>query len=122
MKKILILIFVSFFMLLCGCSASPPQSPREELVLYRWVKLSSDGTEQLSLYFDDSLHLKCKTTQTEFHEDYQLSNNHIIIINPSYGSAELQYEISGSTLTLIYDSASITLTKQSLVGQSSIDT
>lgn len=122
MKKLSGIIFFSVFVFLCGCSASPVQSPKEELVLYRWVSLSSDGTELLSLYFDDLLHLQCKTSQTEFHEDYKLDDTHIVLINPLYGTAELRYEIDGATLTLTYDSTSVTLSKQCPVGQASADT
>lgn len=111
MKKMMVGLTVFIFMFLGGCSPAPPSSPKEELVMYRWVQSETNGKERFAVYFDDFFHIQCSITQTELQESYQLSDTQIITVNPSCGSRMIAYCIQGDTLTLNYNEYTLVLKK-----------
>lgn len=78
----------------------------------RWVQTNTDGSERLAVYFDELFHIECPITQTELHEDYQMSDTQIVIINDLCGSRTIDYTLCGDTLTLTFDDYTLTLQKK----------
>lgn len=111
MKKIIMGFTVLIFVFLSGCSSAPPSSPKEELVMYRWVQTETDGQERFAVWFDDFFHIQCRIAQTELQENYQLSDTQIVTVNSLCGSRTIDYNIQGDTLTLTYNENTVVLKK-----------
>lgn len=116
MKKITLTIMMMFLLLLSGCTASPPISPSEEIVMYSWkLKNENEGTANKKtdglLYFDEEkINLTLKKadgSELKINDFFEIDDSNIIIISEKLGTVKLKYKLKGKELELSLDDSSL---------------
>lgn len=110
------ILFILILSLLCGCTPAPPTNSVDELTSNSWILYDGDNNKSGKLVFSDG-HVIFNADIGEekdfkLDEEYIADNTIISVISENYGTFNINYTISGNSLTLSYLGKEITLKKE----------